>query len=52
MPNRHHKLDIPYKIVTKVVDFQSEKAKTSTRTTKSTVVFYFFFFLITLIIFI
>lgn len=41
MPNRYHKRDLPYKIVTKVADFQSEKAKTSTRTTKSTMVFYF-----------
>ena len=37
------KRDLPYKKVTKVADFQSGKAKTSTRTTKSAVFFFFFF---------
>ena len=35
------KRDLPYKIVTKVADFQSEKARTSTRSTESPAVLYF-----------
>ena len=37
------KRDLPYKIVTKVANFQSEKVGTSTRSTKSAVVLCFFF---------
>ena len=37
------KRDLPYKKVTKVADFQSGKAKTSTRTTKSAVFFFMFY---------
>ena len=35
------KRDLPYKIVTKVADFQIEKARASTRSTTSPVVLYF-----------